>query len=57
MDLISSLRYAAQKKKEEEEAAARAAAAEAEAPGTEASEAGASTDPPAPADNPTTDSE
>ena len=31
MDLISTLRYAAQKKKEEEEAAARAAAAEAAA--------------------------
>jgi hypothetical protein len=30
MDMISGLRYAAQKKKEEEEAAARKAAAEAE---------------------------
>ena len=42
MDMISGLRYAAQKKKEEEEAAARKAAAEAE--GTSAE-----TDPDSPA--------
>ena len=47
MDLISSLRYAAQKKKEEEAAAKEQAAAK----------AGGDTkaDAPAPSDNPTTD--
>jgi hypothetical protein len=53
MDLISSLRYAAQKKKEEEEAAARKAAAEAEdTPAEDSDEAGS----PAPGDAPATDS-
>jgi hypothetical protein len=53
MDLISSLRYAAQKKKEEEEAAARKAAAEAEDVPAEDSDEAAS---PAPGDPPATDS-
>ena len=45
MDLISSLRYAAQKKKEEEEAAAAAAAAE-DAAASTAAEAPSATEPP-----------
>ena len=49
MDMISGLRYAAQKKKEEEEAAARKAAAEAE--GT-AAETVADAGTPAPTDKP-----
>ena len=53
MDMISSLRYAAQKKKEEEEAAARKAAAEAAGqPADDSAEA----DGPAPRDTPGTDS-
>ena len=51
MDLISSLRYAAQKKKEEEEAAARKAKAEGDAV-----ETAADTGDPAPTDTPATDS-
>jgi hypothetical protein len=44
MDMISGLRYAAQKKKEEEEAAARKAAAEAaDAPADDSTEAGSDT--------------
>jgi hypothetical protein len=39
MDMISGLRYAAQKKKEEEEAAARKAAKAADAPADDAKEA------------------
>jgi hypothetical protein len=53
MDMISGLRYAAQKKKEEEEAAARKAAAEAEGTTVEtATEAGSA----AAIDKPATDS-
>ena len=52
MDLISSLRYAAQKKKEEEEAAARKAAEAEGVPAEDSAEAGS----PAPGDTPATDS-
>jgi len=53
MDLISSLRYAAQKKKEEEEAAARKAAAEADRePADDSGETGT----PTPDDTPAADS-
>ena len=53
MDLISSLRYAAQKKKEEEEAARKA-----EAGGTaaEAEDKSVGDEAPAPAEKPTTES-